>query len=236
MERESFERLLKRSGRKSEVIDKYLHYVQLFKDYLNENKNKELKKAAPDDLESFLSHFEASEKQSSKTVIYAILLYYKATKNEVMKAKAQELRLLKKSKKSPFSLDKILDIDKRFIKKLSSEGIKTVNDMILVGKSRKNRLDLAEKLEIPYEVILELVKISDLTRVGYVKEKLTRLYYNAGIQTPEMLSQWDAKKLRKHFEAYIKDSNWDGMVPNLSDLVNNIESAKKLPSIIEYEN
>jgi len=236
MERESFERLLKRSGRKSEVIDKYLHYVQLFKDYLNENKNKELKKAAPEDLESFLRHFEASEKQSSKTVIYAILLYYKATKNEVMKAKAQELRLLKKSKKSPFSLDKILDIDKRFIKKLSSEGIKTVNDMILVGKSRKNRLDLAEKLEIPYEVILELVKISDLTRVGYVKEKLTRLYYNAGIQTPEMLSQWDAKKLRKHFEAYIKDSNWDGMVPNLSDLVNNIESAKKLPSIIEYEN
>lgn len=235
MENDTFERFLKKSGRKSNVINKYLTYVQLYEDYLKENKFKELKKAVSKDLEDFLQHFEASEKQSSKTVIYTLLLYYKATDNKVMKDKAQKLRLLKKSKKTPFLLDKILDVDKRFIEKLSSEGIKTANDMILAGKTRKNRFDLAEKLEIPYEVILELTKISDLTRVGYVKEKLTRLYYNAGIQTPEILSQWDAKKLRKHFEVYIKDTNWDGMVPNLSDLVNNIENAKKLSSIIEYD-
>ena len=235
MDSETFKKFLKRSGRKPDVIGKYTSYVQMFENYLTKNKNKELKNALPEDLDTFLHYFETSTKQSSKTVVYALVLYYKAINNKVMRTKAQELRVLKRSKKPPFQLAKILDTDERYIKKLSSEGIRTVNDMIFVGKSKKQRLALAEKLEIPYEVILELVKISDLTRVGYVKEKLTRLYYNAGIQTPAILSQWDAKELRKHFETYIKDSNWDGMVPNLVDLVHNIERAKKLPSIIEYD-
>ncbi|MCK4849687.1 MAG: DUF4332 domain-containing protein, partial [Candidatus Heimdallarchaeota archaeon] len=94
---------------------------------------------------------------------------------------------------------------------------------------------LCDKTNVPYSIILELVEISDLVRLGYIKEKLSRLYYNAGIQTPAELSKWEAESLHKHFEEYVKNAKWDGVVPFLSDLRGNIERAKQLPSIVEYE-
>ena len=71
--------------------------------------------------------------------------------------------------------------------------------------------------------------------IYYIKEKLSRLYYNAGIQTPKELCKWEAESLHKHFEEFVRRTNWDGAVPFLSDLQGNIERAKKLPSIVEYE-
>jgi hypothetical protein len=128
-----------------------------------------------------------------------------------------------------------LDIDPTYIKKLTKVGIKNVEDMLQAGTTLSQRKSLAEKTQIPYDVILELVKISDLTRVGYVKEKLTRLYYNAGVQTPQELSKWSPIELHNHFKDYIEQSGWEGMVPYVSDLQNNIERAKKINSLVEYE-
>ena len=139
------------------------------------------------------------------------------------------------SKKSPFPLKKILDIEPDHIRKLNEIGIKSVDDMIEAGKTNKKRENISKKTEVPYSVILELTKISDLVRLGYIKEKLSRLYYNAGIQTPKELSKWEAESLHKHFEEFVKKTHWDGTVPFLSDLKGNIERAKNLPSIVEYE-
>ena len=126
---------------------------------------------------------------------------------------AVELRQPRKVKKTPFLLKKILGIDSEYITKLNALGVRNVNDMINSGKTPERRKSLAEKTGIPPKVILELVKISDLTRVGYVKEKLSRLYYNAGVQIPEDLAKWEAKTLHRHFEEYIKRTKRDGMVP-----------------------
>ena len=62
------------------------------------------------------------------------------------------------------------------------------------------------------------------------------MYYNAGIQTPGIMKKWEVKDLYDHFSEYIENSGWKGMVPNLSDLKHNIEAAKNIPNIVEYEN
>ena len=107
--------------------------------------------------------------------------------------------------------------------------------MIEAGKTKSQRLSLAKKVDIPYDDILELVKLSDLSRVGYVRTKFTRLFYNAGIDTPAELSKWDVKKLRSYLNDYIEKSGWEGIAPYPSDLSNYIEDAKGLSQIIEYD-
>jgi uncharacterized protein (DUF2164 family) len=71
--------------------------------------------------------------------------------------------------------------------------------MLEAGKTKKLRENLAKKTEIPIDAILELVELSDITRIGYIKSKLSRLYYNSGIRSPQDIVQYDANSLRKHF-------------------------------------
>ncbi len=189
----------------------------------------------PVSLKTFILTYEKKNKKVVKTLLYSLVLYFKATKNVEMKNTASELRKLRMSKKSPFLLKSILEINPKYIQELNDFGIRTVTDMIESGKSKEKREILSSKINVPYSIILELVEISDLVRLGYIKEKLSRLYYNAGIQTPAELSKWEAESLHKHFEEYVKNAKWDGVVPFLSDLRGSIERAKQLPSIVEYE-
>jgi hypothetical protein len=119
------------------------------------------------------------------------------------------------------------------MKKLEKIGIKNVEQMLDAGKTKKQREKLAQKLGIPEEAILELVKLSDLTRIGHVKVKLTRLYYNAGLDSPLKVAEFEPDKLHDFFKKFVEESGWDGMVPNLKDLVNNIENARKLKKVVE---
>ncbi|MHA2224590.1 MAG: DUF4332 domain-containing protein [Candidatus Hodarchaeales archaeon] len=229
-----FREFLKKSGRKPSVVERYIKFVNLYENYLGFQAEDE-QRFTEKNLVDFVTDYEKKTKKSARTILYALMQYFNATNNNSMYKSALELRQPRKVKKTPFLLKKILGIDSKYIAKLNTLGVRNVNDMINSGKTPALRKSLAEKTGIPPKVILELVKISDLTRVGYVKEKLSRLYYNAGVQIPEDLAKWEAKKLHKHFEEYIKRTKWDGMVPYLSDLKHNITNAKKLKSVVEYE-
>ena len=105
--------------------------------------------------------------------------------------------------------------------------------MLDSGKTKNQRDQLSKTTGIPVEIILELVELSDLTRIGAVKKKLSRLYYDAGIKSPLDIAQYTAEKLRDHFKTFIEKSGWDGAVPNLTDLKNNITYAKQLKNMVE---
>jgi hypothetical protein len=81
--------------------------------------------------------------------------------------------------------------------------------------------------------ILELVKLSDITRLGYVKRKLARLYYEAGLDSPAKIAAFKPQQLHDFFVKFVAESGWKGMVPNPKDLANNIKSARKLSEIVE---
>jgi hypothetical protein len=233
MDEIEFRGYLKRTGRKSEVIEKYVRMITHFESSIEYPNG--INDLDSNSLKSSILNYEKKNKEVIKTLLYGLLLYYKCNEKEGMQKQASELRQARMPKKSPFPLKKILDIDPEYIRKLNEIGIKSVDDMIEAGKTKKKRDNISRKAEVPYSVILELTKISDLVRLGYIKEKLSRLYYNAGIQTPEELSRWEAESLHKHFDEFVKRTNWNGVIPFLSDLKGNIERAKKLSSIVEYE-
>ncbi len=226
---------LKRTGRKDSVISRYFRFVEIFETYLVNYPKITLNDAKPSHLQKFVKAYESWSNKSAKSVLYALQHYYSSISNEKMKETSMQLRAPRKSKRPTFPLKEILGIDPKYIKILADNGIKNVEQMREGGQNKALRIKLAEKTMIPPEIILELVQIADLVRVGYIKKKLTRLFHNAGIKTPADLKKWNPDELYEYLSKYISQSGWEGMTPYKSDLANYINSAKKLPQIIEYE-
>ena len=87
---------------------------------------------------------------------------------------------------------------------------------------------------LPLKVILELVKLSDLSRLRGVKGIRARLYYDAGFDTVEKLAGYDPENLRKELEDFVKRTNFNGIAPLPKEIVSTIEQAKKIKKIVEY--
>ncbi|MFX0170338.1 MAG: DUF4332 domain-containing protein [Candidatus Hodarchaeota archaeon] len=165
---------LKKTGRKPHVIKRYQQFLEEFKKFLEEKQGIHYaQNAKAEDLKEFAKFYETEKKRSARTALYALIHYYKSIPNEKMTLKAQELRKPRKVKKSPFSLKQILGINPKYIEKLAKVGVKTTNQMIEAGKTRPQRMAIVKKVGVPYDIILELVKLSDLSRVGYVRTKFT---------------------------------------------------------------
>ena len=177
---------------------------------------------------------EKVKKQSAKGYLYVLMNYFRFRENEELLRFSGKLReeRTKKSRRI-FPIKEFLDINPQHIKKLAEIGIKNVEQMLEAGKKKQQRKELSDLLGIPEEAILELVKLSDITRMGYIKTKLSRLYYNSGLDSPEKVAKFEPDELYEHFKKYVKESGWDGMVPNLADLVNNIKGARSLKKVVE---
>ncbi|MHA1552050.1 MAG: DUF4332 domain-containing protein, partial [Candidatus Heimdallarchaeaceae archaeon] len=128
-----------------------------------------------------------------------------------------------------------LNINPSYVTKLGEIGIKNVEQMLEKGKTVKQRKALSEQLGIPEGRILELVQLSDITRMGYVKAKLSRLYHDSGLVSPLKVAKFKPEELYMHFKKFVEETGWDGMIPNPKDLVWNVKSAKSLKQIVEYD-
>lgn len=233
MDERAFEKFLKRKGKKQHVVENNIKSVKRFCDYLQNERSKALEEVDTEDIGVYVEKIERAKK-SAKGPIYNLINFFKFTKNDEL---LQYVRLLRaeriKKTKNIFPLKKFLDINQEHVKKLSDVGIKNVEQMLVAGKTKKQRERLAIKLDIPEEAILELVKLSDLTRLGYVKAKLSRLYYNSGLDSPQKIAKFEPDKLHAFFVKFVGESGWDGMVPNPKDLISNVTSARRLEKLVE---
>ena len=163
-----------------------------------------------------------------------LMNYFTFTEDDKLFKCARSLRKERTQKtRRVFPIKEFLDINQDYVKKLAKIGIKNVEEMLDAGKTKNKREQLANQLDIPEEAVLELVRLSDLTRLGYVKAKLTRLYYNAGLDSPQKIARFEPDELHAFFVRFVEESGWNGMVPNPKDLRGNVKSARKLKKIVE---
>lgn len=230
---EEFRKCLKRRGKKPAVIDRNVHVLKNFISYLREERGKNLDDVGTDDIDTFVMEIE-SKKQSAKGNLYVLMNYFHSIGDRELLHHTKTLRERRtKRTRKIFPLKEFLNVNQEHVKKLAAIGIKNVDQMLERGKAKKQREQLSRKLGIPEDAILELVKLSDITRIGYVKRKLARLYYDAGLDSPAKIAEFEPKQLHAFFVKFIEESGWDGMVPNPKDLINNIKSARKLSRIVE---
>lgn len=201
--------------------------------YRKKERSKELAYTVKEDIDSYVSMIE-EKKKSAKGALYTLMNYFRFLEDEVLLAYANALRNARTKKtRRIFPIKEFLKVDQEAVKKLATIGIRNVEQMLEKGKTKKQREELSKQLDITEESILELVKLSDITRLGYVKKKLSRLYYEAGLDSPAKIAVFDPKELHDFFTKFVEESGWAGMVPNPSDLVNNIKNAKKLTKVVE---
>jgi hypothetical protein len=230
MDEVEFRKYLRRKGKKPDVVDRNVLSIKRFIEFLGT----EITNATKQDVDSYVEDIEKKQKKSAKGALYVLMNYYKFTEDKDMLSYVAKKREERTSKsRRVFPLKDFYDVDKEVVGKLASIGIKNVEQMLEFGKTIKQRKELSKQLGISEEAILEFVELSDITRIGYVKSKLAKLYHSAGIDTPTKIAEYDASELHEFFKKYVKESGWDGMVPNPADLEGNIRSAKKLKEIVE---
>ena len=230
---EEFRKYLKRRGKRPAVIDRNVRVLKDFISYLWKERGKNLDDVGTDDLDTFVMGIE-SKKQSAKGNLYVLMNYFHSRSNKELLHHTKTLRERRtKRTRRTFQLKEFLNINQEYAKKLAAVGISNVDQMLERGKAKKQREQLSKQLGIPEDAILELVKLSDITRIGYVKKKLARLYYDAGLDSPSKIAEFEPKQLHAFFVKFVEESGWEGMVPNPRDLVNNIKGARKLSRIVE---
>jgi hypothetical protein len=67
-----------------------------------------------------------------------------------------------------------------------------------------------------------------------VKSVRARLYYDAGVDTVEKMAEWDPEELREMLIAFVEQTGFDGVAPLPKEARNTVETARKLPKIVEY--
>jgi hypothetical protein len=233
MDEEGFRQYLKRRGKKPAVADRNVSVLKDFSSYLLERRQKKLDDVTIDEIDAFVAELE-SKKKSAKGSLYVLMNYFHFVGDDDLLRHTNALRdeRTKKTRRI-FPVKDFLNINQEHVRKLATIGIKNVNQMLEKGKTRQQREQLSRQLDIPEESLLELVKLSDITRIGYVKRKLSRLYYDAGLDSPAKIAKFDPKELHALFVKFVEESGWDGMVPNPKDLVNNVKSARKLTKVVE---
>jgi site-specific recombinase XerD len=233
MSEEEFGKYLKRRGKKASVVDRNVAVLKSFTSHLLEKREKNLDNVTTDDIDAFVIEIEG-RKQSAKGHLYVLMNYFHFLGKKDLLHHARTLRTERTKKtRRTFPIKEFLNINPNHVSKLATIGIKNVEQMLENGKTKKQREQLSKQLDIPEEAMLELVKLSDITRIGYVKKKLSRLYYDAGLDSPAKIAEFEPKQLHRFFLRFVEESGWDGMVPNPKDLVNNVRSARKLSKIAE---
>lgn len=78
------------------------------------------------------------------------------------------------------------------------------------------------------------MKLSDLARIQGLKSVRARLYYDVGTDTVEKLAEWDPKELRAMLIKFVEKTGFEGIAPLPKEAEYTVETAKKLPKIVEY--
>jgi predicted flap endonuclease-1-like 5' DNA nuclease len=131
----------------------------------------------------------------------------------------------------------IIDIEgigPAYSSKLYDIGINTVSDLLERGGSPQGREDIAEKTEISPKLILEWVNHADLYRIEGVEGQFADLLEEGGVDTVPELARRNPENLYNRMLEVNEEKNLVNILPELDDVKNWIEEAKKLPRKIHY--
>ena len=229
-----FGTFLRRGGRSPQAAARCIRHVQDFELYLKDHRDgTDLEDADAADLEQFVAWIEREPKASAKTQLWALGYYLEYTANEELRALAGSLRG-QRIKRKPFALNKFRGVDPAVVDKLASVGIRNVVQMRESGRTHSNRQALAERIGVPIEAILELVKLSDLARIQGLKAIRARLYYDAGVDTLEQLAGWEPEELWQMLVGFVASTGFGGIAPLPKEAASAVVTARRLTKVIEY--
>ena len=124
-------------------------------------------------------------------------------------------------------------VDPATVDKLAALGINNSKQLYENALSRQQRAELSQRAGIEPAALLELVKLSDLSRVYGVGPVFARLLYDAGIDSIQAIARADSSRLfDKLAKAYLAAGN-SRVDFKERDIAFCIQMAKRLPGSTE---
>ena len=143
-------------------------------------------------------------------------------------------RKMPAKKVNPFKLREFRGVNAGHIARLEGIGIRNAGQMLSAGRTAADRTRIARQTGISEEVVLELVKLSDLARLPGVKGIRARLYYDAGVDCVEKLAEYAPEVLLALTTAFVQKTGFDGIAPLPKEVSSTIANARKLPGLVEW--
>jgi hypothetical protein len=140
---------------------------------------------------------------------------------------------MKVSNHSPFKLRDFRGVDPAHVSKLEACGLKTAEQLLMAGSTPFARRQLTDETGIPEAIILELVQLSDLSRLPGVKGTRARLYLDAGVDSIETMADWEPDALRQLVSRFVERTGFDGIPPLPQEVSSTVACARKLPKVLE---
>ncbi len=120
------------------------------------------------------------------------------------------------------------------VSKLEKIGIKDTLALFDKIKTKKSRETLAIEIGIDREDLLELTKLTDLSRIRWVGVMFARILYESGFDTLESVAKADPTDLYKKITQTNKEKKlYKGQI-GLNDMNLCVTVAKEVPLEIEY--
>ena len=120
------------------------------------------------------------------------------------------------------------------LRNLEKYGIKKSSHLYERVLTEKDRKELAAKTGISEKEILELAKLSDLTRIQWVNATFARVLYASGYDTVEKVAKADYEKLYRDIKKINAERKlYKGNI-GLNDMKICVEAAREVPPEIVY--
>lgn len=145
------------------------------------------------------------------------------------------LRELNSILPKPIRLCDFPGISTETISKLEKIGIKDTLKLFEQVKSAASRKELADAIGIPYTEIMELTRLTDLSRIKWVGGTFARMLFAIGIDSVEKVSKANADDLYNKINQINRERTYYKGLFGLNDMKIVIDAAKELPLDIEYE-
>ncbi len=132
---------------------------------------------------------------------------------------------------------KLIDIEgigEAYMTKFRAEGILTTEKFLTECATDKGRKELANKLGIRNELILEWTNRCDLFRVKGIGEEYSDLLEASGVDTIPELAQRNAANLLAKMTEVNEQKKLVRRLPVVSQVERWIEQAKNLPRVVTY--
>jgi hypothetical protein len=232
MDESGFRSYLCKSGKKAHVVTWLVDQVKAFEAYLADKRQAGVEAARVQDLRD---HAYTLAKDELKERMRGLLLYYDFAGNEPLARLAAGIRRQEIAKtQRAFKLRQFRGVNVEEVALLEAAGVVTVEHMLAAGKTPEGRQHLAEQTGIAPQTVLELVKLSDLSRLGGVKSVRARLYYEAGPDTPAKIAQWEPEALRQMLVEWVERTGFEGIAPLPKEVRNAIATSRQLPEVVQY--
>lgn len=134
----------------------------------------------------------------------------------------------------PVNLEKFPGIKKDTITKLNNAGIKNTAHLFKRVKKETDRKELSTETGVKIEDILELTKLTDLSRVKWIGSVFARIFLDSGTDSVKKLSKAKAGPLYEKLVEINQEKDYTKAKFVENDVELCIKVAKMVPQSIEF--